>query len=269
MAPSAVSAVQDSHPRTSRTTARLHGPGPESPLPWPRSQAALPAPAHTGSQLRTYASPLARLRTGMLALTGRRTDGQTHRRRDALRCFCHPLLLTPSLPTGAVGSGPAYCPLHIFTPFYKNFQIKNTYFVPSASAYVSQSLAQSLFFEPLNYILFPFLTPCLSLNFHPSVTLFLLIFFPLCLFLYYLLSLVFLLHFLCLILCVCLLVSVSVSFSFPISVSLTRERSCLWIFTHSSDPVSHAITISPHCLVLQEGTRWGSLSSCSGHALFS
>ena len=64
-----------------------------------------------------------------------------------------------SLPTDAAGPGLAHGPLHIPAPFYKNVQLKNTYFVPSASVCLMflKVWLQNLFFEALNYILSPFL----------------------------------------------------------------------------------------------------------------
>lgn len=41
-----------------------------------------------------------------------------------------------TLTTDAVGPGLAHGPLHIPTPFYKNVQLKNTYFVSSVSVFL-------------------------------------------------------------------------------------------------------------------------------------
>ena len=64
-----------------------------------------------------------------------------------------------SLLTDVAGPGLAHGPLHIPAPFYKNVQLKNTYFVPSASVCLIflNIWLQNLFFEPLSYILSPFL----------------------------------------------------------------------------------------------------------------
>lgn len=117
MAPSAVSAAQDSHPRTSRTTARPPDPGPE-----PSSPGGRPAGACLRALPALPSCPLAHMRTGMLAWRERTTDRWTDGRRDFLHCFT-----TPTPPVNAASPGLSHSPLHISTPFYKNVQLKKTH----------------------------------------------------------------------------------------------------------------------------------------------
>lgn len=128
MAPSAVSAAQDLHPRTSRTTARPPGRGPEPRRP----QALCSAPAHSGP-CRAPSRPLVRMRClpggGQRGGTGGRTK---HEPTEGGMSFTAPATLCPSYRRCGT-PGLAHGPLHIPFPFYKNFRLKNTYFVPSAS----------------------------------------------------------------------------------------------------------------------------------------
>lgn len=137
MAPSAVSAAQDSHPRTSRTTALLPGRGPE-----PRSpQAICSTPEHTGP-CQAPSCLLVFMSRGCL-----RASKEGHTKNELMERgmpFTAPATLRPSYQR-CRALGLAHGRLHVPSPFYKNFQLKNTYFVLCASVCLCIFLLLCLF----------------------------------------------------------------------------------------------------------------------------